>query len=444
MSKKARQPTLFTFPPQEARAGTRPPESLPAPARVVRAERNQLELKQQDLDSLIAADHRARTFWRVLGTLDLERFYEEIEARGSEPGRPAIDPRILITLWLFATAEGVGSAREIARLCKEHDAYRWICGGVSVNHHTLSDFRVQHGKALDDLMTQILGVLLHKQVIAIKRVAHDGTRVRTSAGAASFRREPRLREWQELAREQIERLKREADKPAANGSKRKRAAEERAAREREERISAAIAELAEVRESKDTAEAKENARASTTDPQSRVMKMADGGYRPAYNVQLSADTESRVILGVAVTNTGSDTGMLKHAVEEVERRTGEVPEQMLVDGGFVNLAAIEEVNDLGVAVFAPPMKVRSVADPTKPKEGDTEAVAAWRLRMGTEEAKEIYKERAATIETVNGDLRTWRGLDRINVRGGGKVLCVALWAAIAYNLLRGITLGGFA
>lgn len=444
--KKRAQPTLFQQeesrkPPSEAPA-TPPPE---APARVLRANRRQLELEQRDLDSRIPQEHRARAIWRVLESLDLSKFYEPIEARGSEPGRPAIDPMILIGIWLFATAEGVGSAREIARLCTAHDAYRWICGGVAVNHHTLSDFRVQNGKALDDLMTQILSVLLHNQVIAIKRVAHDGTRVRTSAGAASFRREPRLREWQQIAREQIERLKREADKPEDKRTPRKRAAQERAAVEREKRISQALEELTKARESKSGEEEKANARASSTDPEARVMKMADGGFRPAFNVQISADTETQVIVGVGVTNSGSDMPMLEPALEEIERRTGKQPKEMLVDGGFVNHEAIENAAASGVTVYAPPMKKRKDARPdSKRRRKDSPAIAEWRQRMATEGAQEIYKERAATIECVNADLKSWRGLDRISVRGGKKVLCVALWSAITFNVLRGLALGGFA
>jgi len=442
MAKRAPPPTLFKIDENPRPEGLAPRGR--GAARVVKPNRRQVELHARDLDSLLPHEHRARAFWRVLESLDLAKFYERIEAREEQAGRPAIDPMILIALWLYATAEGIGSAREIERLCSSHDAFRWICGGVSVNHHTLSDFRVQSGNALDDLMTQVLSVLLHNQLIAIKRVAHDGTRVRTSAGAASFRREPRLREWQQIAREQIERLKREADRPEDKRPPRKRAAEERAARQREERLTQALEELAKAREAKGSEEEKENVRASSTDPEARVMKMADGGFRPAYNVQLTADTESRVIVGVGVTNSGSDSSMLQPALKEMERRTGRKPQEVLVDGGFVNLNAIDDSAAEGVTVYAPPMQKKPTVDPTARKEGDTDAVAAWRARMGTAEAKRIYKERAATIESVNGDLRTWRGLDRLNVRGGTKVLCVALWSAIAYNLLRGLALGAFA
>jgi transposase len=442
MAKSAPPPTLFEIEEQLPPAD-RVPLRRGAP-RVVRANRRQVELQERDLDSLLPPEHRARAFWRVLETLDLSKFYDRLEAREDEAGRPAIDPMILIALWLYATAEGIASAREIARLCGSHDAFRWICGGVGVNHHTLSDFRVQSGKALDDLMTQILSVLLHNQVIAIKRVAHDGTRVRTSAGAASFRREPRLREWQKIAREQIERLKRQADRRDDTRPPRKRGAQERAARRREERIAQALEELAKVRESKSSEEDKQEARVSSTDPEARVMKMADGGFRPAYNIQLSADVDSRVIVGVGVTNCGSDMNMLGPALDEVQRRTGSKPEEVVVDGGFASLKAIDAAAAEGVTVYAPSMTKDPSIDPAARKKGDTDAVAAWRARMATPVAKEIYKERSATIECVNADLKTWRGLDRVNVRGGSKVLCVALWAAITYNLLRGLAIGGFA
>lgn len=404
--------------------------------RVLKAERLQVEMRPYHLDALVPLDHRARAIWLAVERLDLGRFYEGIAARGSDPGRPAIDPKILVALWLYATSEGVGSAREVARLCEAHDAYRWICGGVGVNHHTLSDFRVGHGGALDELMTQVLAVLMRQGLVGLKRVAHDGMRVRASAGAASFRREKGLRACLEAAREQVELAKREAESPDTQRGARECAAAQRAAREREERVTRALAELPKARAAKGTAPQKEQARVSTTDPEARVMKMGDGGFRPAFNVQLATDTESRAIVGVGVTNAGNDMGQMDPMLEEVERRTGKKPEEHLVDGGFAKLESIEKASAQGVTVYAPVPKPRVEGmDPHRPKEGDSAAIAAWRGRMGTEEAKQIYKLRAATAERTNADLRTWRGLDRLGVRGRGKVLCVALWAAIAYNVM---------
>ena len=423
--------------------GTKQREEPTGEARVQLPERFQVELRPSSLDELLPEDHRARVIWTAVERLNLSSFYAAIQARGSSPGRPAIDPRILVALWLYATSEGVGSARELERLCAAHDGYRWICGGVSVNHHTLSDFRVAHAAALDDLMTEVLTVLLHGGLVSLERVAQDGMRVRASAGAASFRRQRSLRKCLKAAREQVEQVKQHADQPDPRRSAREQAAAQRSAREREERVARAMAELAKVRAAKKTPEAQKQARASTTDPEARVMKMSDGGFRPAFNVQLATDTKSRVIVGVRVTNAGTDMGQVEPMLEEIERRTSQRPGELLVDGGFTKLESIQNADDHGVKVFAPVLRPRlATIDPCRPKEGDPPGVAAWRERMGTPQAKTIYKERAATAETVNADLRSWRGLDRFNVRGTAKVLCVATWAALTYNILRWAAAGG--
>jgi len=411
------------------------------PPRIRTAERRQLFWQSRDLETLLTPDHRARAIWNFVGKLDLQRFYAGIKARGSEPGQPAIDPKILLVLWLYATSEAVGSARELARLCEAHDAYRWICGGVSVNYHTLSDFRVDHGKALDELMTQVLAVLMHQGLVHLNRVAHDGMRVRASAGAGSFRREKTLHKCLEAARAQVEAVKKAAEQPDGQKSARERAAQERAARDREERLTRALAELPKVQATKKDKD-KPEARVSTTDPEARVMKMPDGGFRPAYNVQLATDTESRVIVGVRVTNSGSDQGQMEPMLDEIHRRTGSNPAEHLVDGGFTKLESITKASEAGTTVYTPVAKPRVEGiDPHLPKEGDTPAVIEWRKRMATDEGKKIYKERAATAETVNADLRTSKGLDGFPVRGTSKVLCIALWAALTYDILRGISLG---
>lgn len=413
------------------------------PPRVVTAERQQIELRPFDLESLLAPEHRARAIWAMVEGLDLTQFYETIVARGSEPGRPAIDPKVLVALWLYATSEGVGSARELARLCEAHDAYRWLCGGVGVNYHTLSDFRVGHEAALDALLTQVLAAMLHRGLVKLERVAHDGMRVRASAGAASFRREPSLRACLAAAEAQVAHVKQEGEHPLPGRSARAQAAAARAARERAKRVQQALAELPAVQAVKPTAEKKAQARVSTTDAAARVMKMGDGGFRPAYNVQLATTTDGRAIVGVQVTNCGSDQGQLEPMVEEIAQRTGTRPAEYLVDGGFVKLESITAAAAQGVTVYAPVPEPRTAGiDRYTPKADDPPAVAAWRARMGTDAAKAIYKARAATAETTNADCRTHRGLDRFNVRGHAKVLCVALWTAVTYNALRWIAAGG--
>lgn len=409
---------------------------MPNP-RVLKANREQLLMRPYDLDGLLSEEHPARLMWQFLERVSLKEFYREIRARGSDPGRPAIDPRILLCLWVFATSEAVGSARRIARLCERDDAYRWICGGVSVNHHTLSDFRVEHSKALDDLMTQVLAVMMKEGLVELGRVAQDGMRVRASAGAASFHRKKTLKESLAEARRQLAFAKREADE-AEDISCREKAARERAARERKARLEAALAELPKAQAAK---RGDEEARASSTDAEARVMKMGDGGFRPAFNVQFATDTKSLVILGVGVSNIGSDMGQTDEMLKQIERRTRQLPEEYLVDGGFAKLDSIERAAEQGVTVFAPvPTPREEGIDPHAPKKGDSEPVAEWRKRMGTAKAKKIYKERAATAERVNADLRMWRGVNLLSVRGTTKVLCVALMSAITYNVLRWMAL----
>jgi len=303
---------------------------------------------EQDLDSLLPPDHQARAIWAMLEGMDLEAFYADIKAVLDRPGRPASDPQVLLALWVYATVEGVGSARQLDRLCHEHDAYRWLRGGVPVNYHMLSDFRVARRAALDDLLTQIVGCLLAGQVVSLNQVAQDGMRVRASAGAASFRRRETLERCLKEAQEQVERLAREREHPDPGVTKRQQAARERAAREREQRVAAALAYLPQAQAAKErqqrtraTGEGEKVTapRVSTTDPQARVMKMPDGGFRPAYNVELATvkgtGKAHGIIVGVAVTQEGNDAAQAVPMADQVQERTGMHPQDYLVDGGFV-------------------------------------------------------------------------------------------------------------
>lgn len=406
------------------------------------AERNQVELRPSCLEDLLPDEHRARSVWDAVEQLDLSEFHAGIGARAGSAGRPAIDPRILVALWLYATIEGVGSARDVARLCEMHNAYRWICGGVGVNHHTLSDFRVGHARALDELMTQILGALLHEKLVGMRRVAQDGMKVRASAGAASFRRNPTLKECLRDAREQVRNVKAQLDSEGGQATARVQAARLRAAKERSVRIQKALKQMRKLQGSKEGVEEKQKTRVSTTDADARVMKMADGGWRPAYNVQIATDVESRVIVGVTVTNQGNDFGQTDPMLREIGRRTEKLPKELLVDGGYRAHAAIERAEAEGVKVYAPlPEKRENGNDPREPNLRDGPGVAKWRKRMGSGKSPEIYKDRAATAERTNADLREHRGLDTIRVRGLDKALSVVLWAALAFNVMRSIDLG---
>jgi len=399
-------------------------------------------------DDLVPPDHPVRTVAAVVATMDLSAFHASIQAVEGEPGRDATDPALLVSLWLYAAVRGEGSARRLAVLCQESRPFQWLCGGVTVNHHLLSDFRVAHGDALDELFTQCIATLVEKGLVKVKRISQDGVRVRASAGAASFRREARLAELVEKARRHVAELRRQAQDPeyAAAVSARRRAA-----RERQERLEEALAALPDLkRRQKEAVRRAGNGvrgqkirekepRVSTTDPEARVMKMPNGGFNPAYNAQLATDTESRAIVGVDVTNEGSDSAGLSEPMrEQVEARSGRKVEEHLVDGGYLRTEDLERSHAKGVALFVPPKPARKAerrGRELEPRPGDSEAVRAWKERMHSDEGKEVYKERASTSETVNADVRCHRGLGPLPVRGLKKVRCVVLWIALAYNVM---------
>lgn len=406
------------------------------------AQRDQVEWRTVHLDAAIPADHRARVIWRVVERLDLSAFYAEIRSRGDQAGRPATDPAILLALWLYATTDGVGSGRELERLCAQDAAYRWICGGVTVNYHTLNDFRVDHGDKLDQLLVQVLAALTHQGLVTLERVAQDGMRVRADAGAASFRKEATLVEHREAARTHVAQLKQALTEDPGAKLRAEEAARMRAAEDQLARIDRALAEMPIVVAVKRRNRGRKGKKAgpprvSTTDPESRVMKMADGGFRPAFNVQLATDTTSRVIVGVLVANQGSDVSLMIPMLDDIERRTGRLPGEHLVDGGFVNLHAFTAADARGITVYAPPMKpAKPRPAGALPRRADSPAVAQWRRRMERSDAKQIYKQRAATAETVNADLRRWRTLDRFAVRGLAKARSQVLLNVLAYNIDR--------
>lgn len=421
------------------------------PPRLETPNRRQLALETFDLESLVPDEHRVRVIWAAVERLDMSAFYDEIVARGSAPGRPALDPKVLLALWLFATSEGVGSAAHLSRLCTRDAAYRWICGGLTPNHHTLSDFRTQHGDKLDALLTQVLAALMSKGLVTLKRVAQDGMRVRAHAGASSFKRRSKVESCLEQARAQVDALRAELVSDSSASTDREKAAKLRAAQEKAKLLDAALAQFPRVEriQARTRAQRARNAakkgkklgedvpRVSTTDPEASVMKMGDGGFRPAYNVQFATDTESRVIVGVDVTNVGSDRNELVPMLEQIEERTGTAPQQYLVDGGFATHAAITKLERLGIEVFAPVNKPRNPnTDPHARRRDDNDHVAAWRARMGTDDAKLIYRERGSVAEWVNADQRRWRNMQRIPTPGREKALAHVRLGALLHNILR--------
>lgn len=417
-------------------------------ARVKRPERKQIEWRAASLDQLVPADHRVRVVWSYVDSLDLTPLYETILAVEGQPGRDATDPKILMALWMFATIEGVRSGRQLARLCERDLAYMWICGGVGVNHHMLSDFFTGHREFLDQLLTDTIATLMHQGLVTLETVAQDGMRVRASAGSKSFRREPTLEECRDRAREQVQKRDEESDDNSSgeSGDARRDAARERAAREREQRVQQALEELAQLQKQKEKQKKGSgvDARCSTTDPQARTMKMGDGGFRPAYNVQFATDGDARMIVSVDVTNSGSDRGQMQPMYADIQQRYDKSPKRYLVDGGFATKDDITALEKCGCQVFAPVQREEQMRqkrqDPYARRSGDTDEMFEFRQRMATDQAKEVFKQRPSIAEFPNAECRN-RGLHQFLVRGLEKVKAATLWYAITFNFQRMVHLG---
>ncbi len=403
--------------------------------RLRKAERSQIDIRCCSIDDLLPADHRARRVWDFVERINISSLLKPIRSFDGARGAPATDPKILLALWLFATIDGVGSARELDELCQRDLAYQWICGGVSVNYHSLATFRSMAGPFLDDLLTRSVAALVSAGIVELSCIAVDSLRVRANAGQSSFRRRPTLEELLALSKVRVDELK----ASPATSSSRRRAAQDRAARERAERVNAAIAaveqvEAARVAEDKaarrKTPKKRSEARASTTDPQARRMAMANGAIAPAYNLQIKTDPNTALVVGVDVTNNGSDRGKLTPAAEEIEQRYGQRPEKLLADVGFNSLADIELVETAGTAAYVPlPKSEKSRA--IKKKDGP--GVRKWKQRMAQDEVQETYSKRINT-EHAHAQMRN-HGLLHMPVRGVTKVKAVALLFAVAMNLL---------
>ena len=418
-------------------------EAAPVGApRLREPDRDQIELRSVDIDSLIGKEHRARDIWDYVETLDLRELEDRIKAREHRPGHPPAAPRLLMALWLYATSAGVGSARALDGLCKSDDVYRWLCGGVSVNYHSLSDFRVGYADLLDRLLSEHLAALAKGGLVDLEKLTQDGVKIRANAGAGSFRREATLDRQLALAQAVVEELKRETDADPAASDQRIRAAKERAARERLARVQAAKAALAEIKRKRQELDDRggngkkpKEPRASTTDPQARVMKMADAGFRPAYNVQVLSPAGETIVAAIQVENTGSDRGLMRPMAEDWAARKGRFPKRHLVDGGFCSAEDIEWAHSQGIEVYCPPTQSKSGADPYKPRPRDGEGVVAWRARMASEAGKAQYKDRTI-CECIHARWRNW-DLRQLTVRGIEKVRAVVLWYALTNNILEG-------
>ncbi len=394
---------LFPLPQENPRSA----EIAKGKPRLEQANRQQVEMRLASLDEMLPSDHRVRIVWEVVQSYELSAFYARIEAVEGEAGRPAIDPRLLLAVWLYATLEGVGSARALDRLCQEHLAYLWLLGGMRVNYHTLADFRVDYERELDQLLTRSVAALMSEGWVDLEQTAQDGVRIRASAGASSFRRSPTLAECLQVAEKRVQQLKAESES----------------------------------QEDERPTPRQQAARASTSDPQARITKMPDGGFRPAFNGQLNVDMKSRIIVGVEVSNE-ADSRLLEPMLDQTEERYGQLMEEHYVDGGFRSNAGVTAAEERGVKMYTPIPHSYNPTSSKKPEEvlpSDSPQVAEWKQRMMSEEAKEKYKGRAATVEWANALLRN-RGLDRFLVRGLRKVRAVLLWFVLAHNLVQTLNL----
>lgn len=403
--------------------------------RIEEPQRMQAEIRFEMPEDALPSGHAARVLWELLGKIDLAKFGVGCGSVEGASGRSLKSPRMLLTLWLYALSQAVGSGREIARLVKSDMAYRWIAGNVDISHQKLSQFRVGYGAALNELMTNVLATLMSKGLLSLSLVAQDGTRTRAAATAPSFRSYGSLLECREQAELHIKAVLAAADDPEYTQAQ--HAARAAAAKDYLERVEAAIETVTELQKSR--APSASPARASTTDAEARVMKMGDGGFRPSFNVQYAvAGSElggPRTIVGVNVTNVGSDMGSMAPMVKQIEERTGQLPTVLLADGGHAKAEDITATMRMGIDVIVPPAETAKSIEKLK-AEGATPEVIAWRERMETDDAKKLYRARAGLAELANAHQKTHHGIAQMLVRGVAKVTCVMLLNAIGSNLLQ--------
>lgn len=420
-------------------------------ARFVRADRSQTRWDFVDLDALIPSDHRARIVMSFVESLDLSPLYDAIKAREGEPGRPPSDPAVLTALWLYATTEGVGSARELERLAQHDPAYRWIAGGVPLNYHGLADFRVGHVAVLDRLLTECVTALVAEGVVSLTEIAVDGTKVRANASRDSFKSGSKLERIGAAVEQRLATLKAEIESDPEASSRRKRAAQERAAREVKERAERAQAALERVRTEKqkrakthaqDEAKKKSEPKASLSDSEARCMRFPDGAIRPAYNAQVAATPKQGIVVAVEMTDRRNDAGLAVPMIDDIVRRYGEAPDNLLVDTHYAtaeDIAALAQHAAGPVMVYAPPpterddVKPATLAKRAKQRAKEPDSVKEWRNRMASPAGEEVYRRRKL-IERINATFKN-RGFGFIPVRGLIKAKAVALWHALAHNLL---------
>ena len=418
-------------------------------ARYLCADREQLRWDLVDLESQLPLDHRARIVWAFVESLDLCAFYARIGARDDTAGRPPPDPKVFLSVWLFATLENIGSARAVCRACERDIAFRWLCGGVAMNYHGLSDFRSNHADLLDDLLTHSVCGLMAEGLVSLEEVVQDGTKVRAHAGRGSFVGPQGLARYEASARARVHRLREELESDPGLSDRRGRAARERAAREvaeRAGRVRKALDKLAEEKAEAAKSNKKGEAdraerQASTTDPDARLMKFADNRMAAGYNIQLAAD--GWFIIGQAVTDRRNDMGLAEPMVEQLISRYEQAPDRLVLDTKLATrdqIISMSNYTDGAVEVYTPVPAVsehaskESVRKRKWRQDRESPEIKAWRERMQTDEAEQIMKRRRR-IETLNGIVKN-RGMGRMLVRGFQKVRAVVLLQALSNNLMQ--------
>jgi len=325
------------------------PENTSKQPLIRHVNRQQMSWRAVDVERLIGEDHSARAIWSLVGRMDLRAFYRAIDSNAEEGGRPAFDPQLLISLWVYAYSQGIGSAREVARRCEYDPAFQWLTGLQEVNYHTLADFRVERQKELDELFTQVLAALSKEGLITLEQVMQDGTKIKALASTRSYQREGTIQGHLERARQRVEEL---GDPRNEEASPKAKQAQARAQHEQQERLECALEELQKLQARKSGEKGKREARVSTSDPQARVMRQSDGGLALSYNAQISTDAAHGLIVGVAVTQAAEDSAQLLPAVERIEERLEKKPQQIVADGGYttrdnIEQAAKREIDFLG-------------------------------------------------------------------------------------------------
>jgi transposase len=404
--------------------------------------RDQMLMRPASLDQELPHDHPVRFVWALVEKIDFSQWLKLLRAVEGGRGRAGNDPRLLLAIWVWATVESESSARHVNTLCRDHVAYRWLCGGVSMNYHSLSDFRSLSEEQFEDVIVQIVGSLMNAGLVSLKRLAQDGMKVRASAGKSSFRRSETLAECLQEAREHLAELRARTPAESAEFSQREQAAQARAARENVERLEQAIAECEQLSQQNAAArkERQKPPRVSTTDPEARIMKFSDNGFRPGYNVHFASDAQSSIIVGDQVTNAGTDHGQLGPMMDQIEQRFGAIPEELLVDGGCATQTEITTLAQRGVKVFSPvknaAKELAAGKDPYARKRDDTDEVADWRTRMGEAVSQELYKLRSQVAEWVNAVCRN-HDFRQLLVRGLKKSRSVSRLHVITHDLLHG-------